>query len=68
MINTIKCLPKAVTACQRRRDNFSTHMNVNGAPRRRISACSIQELLAVIETLRAEVDSLKLSLGRERRV
>ena len=25
-----------------------------------------QELLAVIETLRAEVDSLKLSLGRER--
>ena len=45
-------------------DNFSTH-NVQ----RRSAPADFrvqQELLAVIETLRAEVDSLKLSLGRER--
>ena len=61
-------MPKAVTACQRRRDNFS----LPASPGQRRSAPADfrveQQLLAVIETLRTEVDSLKLSLGRERRV
>ena len=62
-------MPKAVTAS--RRDNFEDERPAAAlipCPQRFIAERRVEQelLLAVIETLRAEVDSLKLSLGRER--